>query len=329
MIHKTSTRSMTREEWLAERRKSLGGSDMGAVLGMHRYSSPYAVWADKTGRIPDQEDNEAMRQGRDLEDYVARRFTEKSGKKVRRLNAILRSDDYPHLHANIDRDVVGEDSGLECKTASALSSRRFAGGDFPENYYCQCVTYLAVTGYRRWYLAVLILGKGFQIYQMTTVPGDDMPEWCESSLYVGPEEIAALTAAAEQFWSDYVERDDPPPVHGERATTEALETIYAEDNGGEVQLLGREGLFREYFDLKYAADRIAREMDAIKQTIMEDLGQAASGSCGGFSVTWKNQTRMLFDAKRFARDHPGMDLSGYYKASVSRPFKITKEDAGK
>ena len=214
-------------------------------------------------------------------------------------------------------------------TAALDGCRRFAGGDFPENYYCQCVTYLAVTGYRRWYLAVLILGKGFQIYQMTTVPGDDMPEWCESSLYVGPEEIAALTAAAEQFWSDYVERDDPPPVHGERATTEALETIYAEDNGGEVQLLGREDLFREYFDLKYAADRIAREMDAIKQTIMEDLGQAASGSCGGFSVTWKNQTRMLFDAKRFARDHPGMDLSGYYKASVSRPFKITKEDAGK
>ena len=325
MIHRTPTAGMTRQEWLAERRKSLGGSDMGAVLGMHRYSSPYAVWAEKTGRLPDEEDNEAMRQGRDLEDYVARRFMEKSGKKVRRLNAILRNDEYPHLHANIDRDVVGEDSGLECKTASALSSRRFAGGDFPENYYCQCVTYLAVTGYRRWYLAVLILGKGFQIYQMTTVPEDEVPAWCESSTYVGPEEIAALTRAAEHFWVSYVEQDSPPPVDGLSATTKAMETIYAEDNGGEVQLLDREGLFREYFDLKFAADRIAKEMDAIKQTIMEDLGQASTGACDGFSVTWKNQTRMLFDVNRFAKDHPGMDLSAYYKASISRPFKIKKE----
>lgn len=327
MIHKIPTTGMSRQDWLAERRKSLGGSDMGAVLGMHRYSSPYAVWADKTGRLPEQEDNEAMRQGRDLEDYVARRFAEKSGKRVRRLNAILRNDLYPHLHANIDRDIVGEDSGLECKTASALSSRRFSGGDFPENYYCQCVTYLAVTGYRRWYLAALILGKGFQIYRMTTVPDDPIPDWCESSLYVSPEEIAALTGAAEDFWASYVEPDAPPPADGLRATTEALEAIYKEDCGGEVQLLGREAMLREYFDLKFAADRIAKEMDAIKQTIMEDLGAASAGACEGFSVTWKQQTRMLFDARRFAADHPGMDLRAYYKASVSRPFKITKKES--
>ena len=67
-------------------------------------------------------------------------------------------------------------------------------------------------------------------------------------------------------------------MDGLSATTKAMETIYAEDNGGEVQLLGREGLFREYFDLKFAADRIAKEMDAIKQTIMEDLGQASTMS---------------------------------------------------
>ena len=326
MIHKTSTLGMARQEWLAERRRSLGGSDMGAVLGMHRYSSPYAVWADKTGRIPEKEDNEAMRQGRDLEDYVARRFMEKSGKKVRRLNAILRNDEYPHLHANIDRDIVGEDSGLECKTASAISARRFAGGDFPENYYCQCVTYLAVTGYRRWYLAVLILGKGFLIYQMTTVPDDTVPEWCESSIYVSPEEIRALTEAADHFWTAYIETDTPPPADGLPSTTEAMETIYAEDHGGEVQLLGREGLFKEYFSMMECMNLLTRDMEIIKQTIMEDLGDAASGSCEGYSVSWKRQTRMLFDAKQFAREHPDLDLSGYYKASVSRPFKMKKEE---
>lgn len=77
-MQKISTLGMSREEWLEERRKSLGGSDMGAVLGLNRYRSPYTVWAEKTGRIGEEPDNEAMRQGRDLEQYVASRFEEAS-----------------------------------------------------------------------------------------------------------------------------------------------------------------------------------------------------------------------------------------------------------
>ena len=68
MMAKISTANMSREDWLAERRNSLGGSDMGAVLGLNRWSSPYSVWAEKTGRLPPKEDSEAMRQGRNLEE---------------------------------------------------------------------------------------------------------------------------------------------------------------------------------------------------------------------------------------------------------------------
>ena len=80
---------LTHEEWLAERRKSIGGSDAAAIVGMNHYVTPYALWADKTGRLPDQPDNEAMRQGRDLEQYVADRFTEATGKRVRRHTAMF------------------------------------------------------------------------------------------------------------------------------------------------------------------------------------------------------------------------------------------------
>ncbi len=62
---------LTHEQWLAERRKSIGGSDAAAIVGMNHYVTPYMLWADKTGRLPDKPDNEAMRQGRDLEQYVA------------------------------------------------------------------------------------------------------------------------------------------------------------------------------------------------------------------------------------------------------------------
>ncbi len=59
------------------------------------------------------EDNEAMRQGRDLEEYVAYRFCEETGKRCRRKNAILKNTDYPFAHANVDRWVVSENAGLE------------------------------------------------------------------------------------------------------------------------------------------------------------------------------------------------------------------------
>ena len=70
---RVSTIGMSREKWLEARRSAIGGSDAAAIIGLNPYSSPYSVWADKTGRLPDKPDNEAMRLGRDLEEYVSSR----------------------------------------------------------------------------------------------------------------------------------------------------------------------------------------------------------------------------------------------------------------
>lgn len=326
MIRKIPTDGMSRDEWLAERRKSLGGSDMGAVLGLNKYRSQYAVWAEKTGLIGETPDNEAMRQGRDLEDYVAQRFCEKSGKPVQRLNYILRNDDAPYLHASIDRRILKESAGLECKTASALSMKNYAGGEFPESYYAQCVTYLAVTGWKRWYLAALVLNKAFFVYQVTTVPDDECPAWCESSVYVSPDEIAALKCCAADFWTDHVETGEPPAPDGAEGTTEMLETIYA-GGGGCVELFGRETALAQYFELTGEKNELETRIETIKQTIMQDMGDAESAECGRYSVSWAAQSRSTFDAKAFAKDHPDADLGKYYKQTTFRRFSIKEDKA--
>lgn len=323
-MQKISTCGMSREDWLEERKKSLGGSDMGAVLELNKYRSPYTVWAEKTGRIGEEPENEAMRIGRDLEPYVASRFEEASRKSVRRMNYLLRREDCPHLHANIDRQVIGESAGLECKTASALNLKRYEGGDFPESYYAQCVTYLAVTGWQRWYLAALVLGKGLFVYQITTIKDDDTPEWCESSVYVSPEEIEVVKRCAEDFWRDYVDADNPPPMDGAESTTETISTIY-EGGGSEVELFGRESLIEQYQYLMSRKKAIEKGADAIKQQLMNDLGDNERGYCGRFTVDWKAQSRQTFDARAFAKDHPDMDLSSYYKTTNFRKFAV-KED---
>lgn len=140
-IEKIPVHDMSREEWVQSRRESIGGSDAATVLGLNPYSSPYALWAEKTGAIEPEDisGKEAVRLGVFLEPYVAQRFSEVTDKKVRRENYILKNSDYPWAHANVDRLVVGEKAGLECKTTSALNLKKFKGGEYPANYYCQCI----------------------------------------------------------------------------------------------------------------------------------------------------------------------------------------------
>ena len=64
MVEKIPIRGLTREEWLAIRKKGIGGSDAGAICGLNPYASPMNVYLDKTTEESDSEDNEAMRQAR-------------------------------------------------------------------------------------------------------------------------------------------------------------------------------------------------------------------------------------------------------------------------
>ena len=52
-IKKVSTAGMNREDWLEQRRHTIGGSDAAGIIGLSKWSSPVSVWADKTGRLPD------------------------------------------------------------------------------------------------------------------------------------------------------------------------------------------------------------------------------------------------------------------------------------
>lgn len=304
-LQQVSTKDMPREEWLALRKNTIGGSDAAGIIGLSQYSTPYTVWADKTGRLPDKEDSEAMRLGRDLEDYVARRWMEATGKKCRRWQAMLYNPAYPFAHADIDRWVIGENAGLECKTTSTLDTAQFKGVEFPVKYYAQCVHYMAVTGADRWYLAVLVYGKGFFVY----------------CLERDEAEIAALMAAEDNFWG-YVATNMPPPVDGKEPTGEAITTIYAESRPDELQLFGREALLDEWQLLKEEQQRLAERIGTIENQIKADMGEAERGVAGSYTVSWKGQSRSTFQHKDFAADHPEIDLTPYFKTSRYRKFDI-------
>ena len=70
-----------REEWKALRKKYIGGSDAAAIVGMSPFCSQYALWAEKTGKIPAFEGNLATEVGSYLEEFVAKKFEKESGLK--------------------------------------------------------------------------------------------------------------------------------------------------------------------------------------------------------------------------------------------------------
>ena len=308
MIKKISTLKMTREEWLEHRRHSIGGSDAATIVGLNPYSSRYELWADKLGKIPPKEENEAMRIGHDLEEYVAQRFCEATGKRVRRENSILTNTDIPFAHANVDRIVIGEKAGLECKTTSVLNLKRFAGGEYPPNYYVQCQHYMMVTGYKVWYLAVLVLGREFLWFEVKR---------CD-------EDIEALRAAEQDFW-ELVEKQEAPAVDGTDSCGDTLDKLYPDsDPDVDIDLTAVSDALRQRSELCRQIKALEEQKKACENSVKDYMETAERGLCDGFKVSWKSQQRIAFDSKQLQADHPEIDLSKYCKTTSSRIMRITE-----
>ena len=198
-----STLDLSYEQWLEYRKKSIGGSDCATIIGLNKFKSPYSLWAEKKGFFENSsEDTEIMRQGRDFEEYVAKRFCEATDKKVRKRNYIFLHKDYDFISANIDREIVGENAGLECKTTSVYNKTDFENGEIPEYYYCQCMHYMSVMGYDKMYLAVLVLSKGFYWFE---IKRDE-------------DEIKALIEMEVDWWNRYILGNEIPEIDGSDST---------------------------------------------------------------------------------------------------------------
>ncbi len=306
MINKISTKNMSHTDWLNQRRKSIGGSDAAALCGMNAYMSPYSVWADKMGLIPPKEPNEAMRLGTDLEQYVADGFTEVTGKRVRRDCHIIINSDYPFAHANVDRVVIGEDAGLECKTTSVMNLKKFKNGEYPDNYYVQCMHYMMVTGKKKWYLAVLILGKDFKVFEIER----------------NNDEINSLIEIEKTFY-EHMQNKTAPAIDGSSATTNTLDFIYSEDNGEQADLTFYKSEIQQYLDAKAQIKVLNEFCDSKANIIKEVMKDCESGICDDFNVMWKLQQRRTLDKKQLLADNPYLDLSKYEKVSNFRTFKIS------
>ena len=155
-----NTLHMDRKAWLEARKQGLGGSDVATIAGLSKWKSQVQVFLEKTQAIEQEDVQSEAYFGNVLEEVVAQEFAKRTGLKVQRRNAILQHPAYPWMLANVDRLIVGERIGLECKTASEYL-KKWEGEEIPVTYLLQCQHYMAVTGYEAWWIAVLIGGNKF------------------------------------------------------------------------------------------------------------------------------------------------------------------------
>lgn len=308
MITKISTKN--RDEWKALRSKYIGGSDAASVVGLNPYKSAYSLWAEKTGKIPEFEGNLATDVGTYMEDFIAKRFEQETGKKVRRECRSIFNDKYPWAIANCDRMIVGEDAGLECKFTDSINLKKYKGGEYPERFYAQCVHYLAVTGKKRWYLAVLIGNKEFKWF---CIERDE-------------EEIAALMGEEEKM-SVCIKTNTPPAVDGTDSTSKALGKVFPDSDGDTVSLMAYETDLMQYLALGTQIKALEKQQTELGNRVKAFMAEAGKGESNRYKVSWSTSVKKTFDTKAFQADHKDINLNKYYKTSSYRTFKVSERGA--
>ena len=290
-----SAAAMTREDWLAERRTGIGGSDAAAILGLSPWATPVTVWLDKTGRAAPKEETEAMRIGTELEDFVARRYERETGRRVQRFNRMIHKG---CLLGNFDRLVVpdggkvasykGEvrtDTLLECKTSS-----RDWEGEVPIYYQTQVQHYMGLEpALEHADVACLFLGrKRFEVFR---VERDDVA-------------IKKMFEVLAAWWEEFVLGDKMPPPKND----EDCRLLWARSNPGKAVRATAEVAARlEAFAAAKAEERAAKEKAAAAMgDVCAFLGDAeilSDPATGRPLATWKS-----------ARDTPSTDWEAVAKA---------------
>ena len=315
-----------RDQFLAGRKKGIGGSDVAAILGFSPYKSPYQLWLDKTGRSERKESqNESAHFGNLLEDVVAKEFSRRAGVKVQRVTQQLFLEEHPWALGNIDRAVINPDIAgnvrfkdgalttdrlLECKTASEYMSKLFGeeGTDqIPDYYLTQCLWYLKITGAKVCYLAVLIGGNKFRMYRIER--DDDL--------------IESIFKQVKAFWFNHVIADVPPDptcfddvlhrwsnhVVGKQVEADFEHIKLAEEL---ITVQGRQ-----------KADK-ARE-DEIKLKIVSTMQDAEMMISQGKSIcTYKEQSATRIDSTLLKKEEPDL-FAKYSKTSSTRVFRISNK----
>ena len=300
---------------LKNRHLSLGGSDVGAILGLSPFKSPLAVWMEKTGKEVKAVDNLPVRFGSFVEEFVANEYAKATGFALRHDESIYIHPDHSFMSAHIDRFIHadGLDQAatkiLECKTANPFSRAQWGevGSDqIPMSYVCQCVWYMAITGIEKTDLAVLFGNTDFRIY---TILRD-------------PELENLVLEKARHFWHEHVLKDIPPPAQ----TLDDCQMLFQRSDPSKTLEANAEtlALLARLQTLNDQGNACEEEITTLKTRIMAQMQDAeVLAHQGQVLATWKApKASYRLDAKRLEAEERAIYEKYKIASQTSRRFVL-------
>lgn len=304
-----NTKNMTKDEWLKWRDKGIGGSDVSIICGLNKFKSVLELWMEKLGYVEHKEAGESAYWGTVLEPIVREEFTNRTGLKVDTINSILKHPKYDFMLANIDgivNDPIYGKCLFEAKTTSAYMQEQWKDDLIPKGYMLQIQHYMAVTGYERTFIAVLIGGNTFK-YKV--IERDD-------------ELIEMIIKLEKQFWEN-VKNNTPPNVDGSESSSNLLNILYPKANKeNQITLpLEAEKLIEQYYSNKTKEKEFAELKDEAVNKLKMLVGNNEIGTINNSIVSWKNVCSERLDSKRLKEELPEV-YKKYLKKTETRRFMI-------
>lgn len=352
---KTNTNDTAdRENWLRERKKGIGGSDVAAVLGLSPWRTPLDVFNDKTAETVDEKpQSDAAHFGTILEDVVADEFARRTGFKVARFNKTLTQNPGCHgggvgwARANLDRVIVNPaiaktvrfateashalqtkcftrglwlttDSILECKTASAYASDQWGPSQEAEIKAGEIVTEHKIPIYYetqvQWYLGL----TGAKVcYVAVLIGGNDFRIY---AVKPDRELFEAICEKCWAFWSGHVLTGEPPAA----TNVEDVRKLFERDSGEMIEATNEVATtIGELRTVKARIKELKDEQESLEQSLIVALGERTGFLIGGEkAVTYKAQTVNRFDTTAFKKADPAT-YAEYVKTNTTRVLRVS------
>lgn len=275
------TTTTDRAEWLQWRRSGIGASDVGAIMGLSPFASPWSIWAAKVLDI-EQEENEVMEAGRWLEAAIGPWFADRTGLVVTGEQTMATHPEHRRHLATLDGEVMAPGEGLQPILGNLEIKTTGPGPEWdeiPRHINTQVNWQMHVTGATKTWVAVL-MGRRLDIHEADR---DD-------------HLIARMVEAVDRFWTEHVVTGDAPEVDGSNATKAALAAVYpGEDPKSTIELIDAEGFLRQVDEIA-RAKAVEKDIKDISATLENDIratmGDNQTAQIEGRTVaTLKPQTR--------------------------------------
>lgn len=303
-------------EWLDERRRGVGSSDVAAILGVAEHRTALHVWYDKTGRYSEDDAGEAALWGRLHEDTVAREWQRRNRSTVKRVG-IVGHLEHPWMRCTLDRQVGvcpldRERAGhcaLEVKTRNAFVAGKWRR-EVPDDVLAQVVWQMAVTGYSHIHVACLIGGNDYRQYVIRRDEGLQ----------------ADIVTAASTFWHTNVLGRVKPDVDYDAYAGDLvdLDNRLHPDRSGSTRVGGLRiwSLVHEYEENRLAAKRHEAAKDAAKaeMVMVLDGAEVALAEEGREAPVWTYFER---------RQRPTVDLAGLAERHPDAYADCVRENTGR